>query len=374
MANHSFTHHRTTDLEPSRIFVRDIAYVGDRAEGLVAVVRDGLPAALAQVRAWHPGYADASDAALHDGAFTVDDARLVYARQHGFTGWAELTACLHSLPDHPEGEPFLLAFEAIERREFARAAELLDAHPELVQARGTNGNTLLDLACSLAPFPRPSRCRAPFDGDRLTTVRDLIRRGASALSRNDRGWTALHQAGYRDDPEMASLLLTAGASVHAEAHGSGGTPLAVALFWGIATLPTYLPRSPLLPAICASPPHWAVSMSCRRASTGTERSPTRRERVEASTVRTAAIRRGNRAMTARRSSTRPWCRRRSAAGPMRCRCCWRAARASMPIPIAGRRSRGLRRTVARTRWSGCSTMAQTSISAGRSAGRHMGKA
>jgi ankyrin repeat protein len=63
-------------------------------------------------------------------------------------------------------------------------------------------------------------------------VRDLIRRGANAASRNDRGWTALHQAGYRNDPEMVSLLLDAGAPVHAEAHGSGGTPLAVALFWG----------------------------------------------------------------------------------------------------------------------------------------------
>ena len=49
---------------PSRIFVRDLSYFRDRAKGLVAVVADGLPNALAQVRRWHPVHQDASDAAI----------------------------------------------------------------------------------------------------------------------------------------------------------------------------------------------------------------------------------------------------------------------------------------------------------------------
>ena len=42
----------------------------------------------------------------------------------------------------------------------------------------------------------------------------------------------MHHAAYRNDSEMAALLIASGARVDAEAHGSGGTPLAVALFWG----------------------------------------------------------------------------------------------------------------------------------------------
>lgn len=37
--------------EHTRIFSRDISYFADRAQGLIAVVRDGLPDALQQVRA-----------------------------------------------------------------------------------------------------------------------------------------------------------------------------------------------------------------------------------------------------------------------------------------------------------------------------------
>ncbi len=60
---------------------------------------------------------------------------------------------------------------------------------------------------------------------------------ASALRRleaNDRGGTPLHQVAYSNRPEIAAHLISAGASVEVEAHGAGGTPLIVALFWGIA--------------------------------------------------------------------------------------------------------------------------------------------
>src|SRR5207244_10488168 len=45
-------------------------------------------------------------------------------------------------------------------------------------------------------------------------------------------WTPLHQAGYGNDPEVADFLIAAGAQVDRSAHGDGGTPLAMALFWG----------------------------------------------------------------------------------------------------------------------------------------------
>jgi ankyrin repeat protein len=49
---------------------------------------------------------------------------------------------------------------------------------------------------------------------------------------NDRGWTPLHQAAYTNQLAIAERLLSGGADVDREAHGEGGTPLVVALFWG----------------------------------------------------------------------------------------------------------------------------------------------
>ena len=64
------------------------------------------------------------------------------------------------------------------------------------------------------------------------SVRELLARGADPNGANDRGWTALHQAGYANDGALARLLLEAGARTDLSAHGEGGTPLAAALFWG----------------------------------------------------------------------------------------------------------------------------------------------
>ncbi len=60
----------------------------------------------------------------------------------------------------------------------------------------------------------------------------LLERGADVASGNAHGWTALHQAAYSDLPQMARMLLDAGADVELSARGDGGTPLVVALFWG----------------------------------------------------------------------------------------------------------------------------------------------
>lgn len=67
---------------------------------------------------------------------------------------------------------------------------------------------------------------------RLSAVQLLLQAGADVDVANDRGWTPLHQAAYRNDPEMVLLFLDAGASTDRAAHGAGGTPLAVAAFWG----------------------------------------------------------------------------------------------------------------------------------------------
>jgi ankyrin repeat protein len=120
----------------------------------------------------------------------------------------------------------MLAYRAVEDDDRARLVELLDRHPELVRARGTNGNDLLGMA-----------------GD-LELVRLLLERGADPNRGNDYGWTKLHQAGYSNSRELAQLMLEAGARTDLFARGDGGTPLVVALFWGHREVVDLLGREP----------------------------------------------------------------------------------------------------------------------------------
>ena len=96
----------------TRIFVRDVSYYEDRAHGLLAVLPDGAAQVLEQVRTWHPDFAEAHDDAVRSAPFTIDDARLVYARPHGFASWSNFVRYLERLGDDPSTEPFLAVFEA----------------------------------------------------------------------------------------------------------------------------------------------------------------------------------------------------------------------------------------------------------------------
>lgn len=223
----------------TRPLERHLQYYEDRAHGLREVLADGAPATIEQVRSWHPRFADASDAAIiaasRSDAFTLDDARLVYARQHGFATWVLLGRHLRRVAAGEVEEPLLLLVEAGKRGDWQRVLGLLEAHPDLVHARGTNGNTLLNLACGLIRQGPGEHCAAATTipgGDRLAPLRLLLSAGADPNMGNDRGWKPLHDAAYGNDSEVAALLLSSGARHEVEAHGSGGTPLVVALFWG----------------------------------------------------------------------------------------------------------------------------------------------
>ncbi len=146
---------------------------------------------------------------------TVDEARLDLARRHGYESWDALISHVEALRDGSEPPPpFMLAYRAVEETDKAALVALLDAHPELIQARGTNGNDLLGMA-----------------GD-LELVELLLERGADPNRGNDYGWTKLHQAGYSNRPKLAQLMLDAGGRLDLSARGDGGTPLIAALFWG----------------------------------------------------------------------------------------------------------------------------------------------
>lgn len=221
-----------TDSRHTRLFVADVEWIADRARGLVTTRLSAGPAALEQIREWHPRFADASDDDIRSAAFTEEDARLVYAREHGFSTWQELADRVDAMRQGSADEPFLVAFKAIEAGDLEAFQKVLSAHPDIAKARGTNGNTLLNLVGSKK---------------RLEFVDALLAAGADPNEGNDRGWTPLHQAGYSNQVDLAAKLIAAGANPDLEAHGAGGTPLIAALFWGHREAADFLAQHSIAP-------------------------------------------------------------------------------------------------------------------------------
>jgi ankyrin repeat protein len=226
----------------TRIFVADVQWILERAHGLVRTRKSAGPAALEQIRVWHPRFEGCSDEEILQAPFGEADAQLVYAREHGFDNWEDLArrvSLLASTTDPETTEPFLGAFRALESVDVAKLSSLLRRHPQLVLERGTNGNTLLNLAVSIAARTKKK--------DSATQVDILLAAGADTNDANDRGWTPLHQAAYSNQPALAVVLMQNGADLEVEGHGSGGTPLITALFWG------HREMADLLGSYCTAP-------------------------------------------------------------------------------------------------------------------------
>lgn len=212
----------------TRPFIRKLGYYDDRAQGLVSARDAGVPQALAQIREWHPAFAQATDDEIRQAPFDRDAARLVYARQHGRATWDEFCAWIDALARGTAIEPFMQVFDAMKQQDWGRVQALVTEHPALVRERGTNGNTLLNLGLSIAGGLSTS----VVPPQALTLLTRFLDAGADVNEVNDRGWSPLHQVAYANQVFLAERLMERGAAPDLEAHGAGGTPLAVALFWG----------------------------------------------------------------------------------------------------------------------------------------------
>ncbi|TSD89520.1 ankyrin repeat domain-containing protein [Mycobacterium sp. KBS0706] len=225
--------------EIARPFEVELQYYRDRAAGIRSNHRTGEAGSLRLVQRFHPRFAAASEAEIRGVELSQQDAELVVARSHGFDDWAGFAGRIEAMRAGRAEEPFRTAFEAIRGDDRTALAAVLAAHPGLVNARGTNGNRLLMLAISM---------------NRLALAGDLLDAGADRALTNDKGWGPLHDiagAGGRGDREarlaLLDRLVAAGGPVEAEAYGDGGTPLAVALFWGHGTIAERLAAEVVVP-------------------------------------------------------------------------------------------------------------------------------
>lgn len=237
----------------TRVFVTDVSYHDDRAAGLVSAHAAGVSHALAQIREWHPAFASSSDEEIRHTPFDVGAARLVYARQHGCSAWPSFVAHLEAIGNGKRPEPFRDAFDAMQNQQWDRLVTVIQRHPEVLHVRGTNGNTLLNLAISLA-----GRACDPLPPEAFRLLDLFLGAAADVNQANDRGWTPLHQAAYANQVHLATRLLEAGAAVDREAHGDGGTPLTVALFWGHREV------ADLLAAVAIVPPNLRIAAGLGR--------------------------------------------------------------------------------------------------------------
>ena len=203
--------------EVQHAFRSDIDYYEGRASGLYASALDGTPSAVAHFERWRQPVTEAG-------------ARRVVAREHGMASWAAFRRHVSSLREGPE--PFARAYLAIETHDVEGLRHELDRWPQLVTARGTNGNDLLGMASA--------NCN-----EQLVSL--LLERGADPARPNVHGWTPLHQVAQIGMIPLAQMLLEAGASVDVSARGDGGTPLIAALFWGKSDMARLLAEHGVFP-------------------------------------------------------------------------------------------------------------------------------
>ena len=170
-------------MAPLRIYTADLSFYDEYMEMLVAEARAGSSHAVARMASFVPRLEGVPANEIPAAELTMDDARCVYAREHGFTAWEEFSLALQQIADGSREELFVDFIHAVETGDTETVERHLDRDPDLVHHVGSTHKS------------------------------------------------ALHSAA---NEELASLLISRGAPVDMECPLPGGTPLIHALLWGWA--------------------------------------------------------------------------------------------------------------------------------------------
>lgn len=191
------------------------------AKRWLKALRDDSPDARAKFAAVHP---------TPPATPTLRDVQHALALEYGYDGWASLTAAVASAAAAvPADESLIAILTAAQENDLARLATLLDAHPSLIDARGTlRGHTGL-------------RTAMHFGNHHYDVVKLLLDRGADPNIR-DEGDNAypLHFVAERLELRTAQLLVEHGA----DPVGEGDMHQLGVIGWATCFNPVYLGITP----------------------------------------------------------------------------------------------------------------------------------
>src|SRR5579863_6328049 len=102
-----------------------------QAKAILKGQQSAAPDVLTRIREHHPRWRRSTEAAICGARFTLADAQLTIANEHGFATWAKLKVhiALHAAEPSIEADVKALR-EAAGGGDLARINSLLDGHPE----------------------------------------------------------------------------------------------------------------------------------------------------------------------------------------------------------------------------------------------------
>jgi len=174
-------HHNLLKKYPGQFTVFDV--LENQAQTLCSEHRRQNPAVCVQISNWHPGLAGAKRDEILQAAFTIEDARVTVAREHGFQDWPQVESQGAANLDRD----FEHAVEAVVSGKRDALEVLLEENPHLARQTSRYGH-------------------------RATLLHYVAANGVET-------W---RQKVPRNAVEITRLLLAAGADVHAKAAVYGG--------------------------------------------------------------------------------------------------------------------------------------------------------
>ncbi|NWF86170.1 MAG: ankyrin repeat domain-containing protein, partial [Bryobacteraceae bacterium] len=172
-----------------------------QAKDLLKAHRAGDASARHRIRENHPRWSQASESDLRAARFSLSDAQLVIAREHGFASWPRLKAHLHRL-DSETGDPVEQLRQAFAADDAMRFRRLLARNPEL-KARINEPVAAFD-----APLITHVRSRAMLEV--------LLEAGAD-INAKSRWWAGGFGLLHGAEPELARYAIQRGAAVDVHA-------------------------------------------------------------------------------------------------------------------------------------------------------------
>ena len=162
------------------------------------------PQIIKRIQENHPRWRKASEAAIQSAHFTLSDAQLVIANEYGFETWSKLKSHVLLHQTGPSSEETVKALrEAAGLGDLDRLAGLLDAHPDLINARG-------------GPGTRTAMHSAVFGGQEAA-VKFLLERGADPNIRCEGDYAfPLHFAAEKQHFPIIRLLIEHSADPNGE--------------------------------------------------------------------------------------------------------------------------------------------------------------